>query len=68
MAEPEMDLDMLIRDVSSPVWERLLLAITGGEVPEVRNEAERQVRERLTRQVEEIRGKGGIVEIPHDWP
>ena len=69
MPESDTDIDTLIRDVSSATWERMLLAIAGGEKPEAKNAAERQVRDRLTRQVAEIRRKGGgIVEIPHDIP
>jgi hypothetical protein len=58
----------LIRDVSAETWERMLVEITLGQKPEANNAAERRVRDLLTRDVEEIRRKGGIVEIPHDIP
>ena len=48
--------------------ERMLVEITLGRIPEVKNAAERKARDRLTREVEEIRRKGGTVKIPHDLP
>lgn len=65
---PEFDLDTLIIEVSAETWERMLVEITLGKKPEATNAAEREVRKRLTRQVEEIVRKGGMVEIPSDIP
>jgi len=65
---PEFDIDTLIRDVSAERWERMLIEISLGKKPEANNAKEREVRDRLTRQVAEIHRKGGMVEIPHDIP
>ena len=48
--------------------ERMLLAIIGGEAVEVNNEAERKLRDDITRDVQEIRDRGGIIDIPIYWP
>lgn len=53
-------------DVSSAKRERMLIEITLGKVPEANTPAEREVREILTREVAEIRAKGGTVMVPHD--
>ena len=46
----------------------MLIEITLGKIPKARNAKEREVRDRLTRQVAEIRSGGGEVEIPSDIP
>ena len=65
---PDFDIDTLILAVPAETWERMLVEITLGKEPDARNAAEREVRTRLTRQVDEIRRKGGIVEVPSDIP
>ena len=55
-------------DVPMGTRERMLMEIVLGKTPKAENDAERQVIERLTDEVEKIRSQGGIVEIPHDWP
>ena len=62
------DIDTLILAVPAETWERMLIEITLGNEPEAKNAAEREVRRRLTRQVNDIRRKGGMVEIPSDIP
>jgi hypothetical protein len=65
---PDFDIDTLILAVPAETWERMLVEITLGKEPDARNAAEREVRKRLTLQVDEIRRKGGIVEVPSDIP
>jgi len=69
---PESDPNVLdptlINDVSAETWERMLVEITLGKKPKANNAKEREVRDLLTRDVKEIRRRGGVVEIPHDIP
>ena len=65
---PDFDIDTLILAVPAETWESMLIEITLGKEPDVKNAAEREVRKRLTLQVDEIRRKGGIVDVPSDIP
>jgi predicted metal-dependent RNase len=54
--------------VSSERMERMAIEITNGKIPEAKNAAEREARATLMDDIEEIRKKGGEVEIPYELP
>ena len=53
--------------IPTAVMRRMMIDLAQGKTPPANTDAEREVLERLTRQVDEIIARGGIVEIPHEW-
>ncbi len=54
--------------VPREVWDRMLAEIMLGKESTAKNADERRVWEMLTSNVAEIRAKGHVVQIAHDWP
>ena len=54
--------------VPREVWDRMLAEIMLGKESTAKNADERRVWEMLTSNVAEIRAKGQVVQIAHDWP